>query len=80
MITIDRTILATPPYNFLKTNPHLGRHMILLGLAGSYAYGTNNENSDIDVRGIALNQKSDLLGMTSFEQYCDCLLYTSRCV
>lgn len=71
MITIDRTILATPPYNFLKTNPHLGRHMILLGLAGSYAYGTNNENSDIDVRGIALNQKSDLLGMTSFEQYCD---------
>lgn len=38
---------------------------------GSYSYGTNNENSDLDVRGVALNQKSDLLGMTKFEQYVD---------
>lgn len=58
-------------YDFLKTNEHLGKHVILLGLAGSYSYGTNNENSDVDVRGIALNSKSDLLGMTQFEQYVD---------
>lgn len=58
-------------YDFLKTNEHLGKHVILLGLAGSYSYGTNNENSDIDVRGITLNSKSDLLGMTQFEQYVD---------
>lgn len=45
--------------------------MILLGLAGSYSYGTNIETSDIDIRGITLNQKSDLIGLTQFEQYVD---------
>ena len=42
-----------------------------MGLGGSYAYGTNNENSDIDVRGVTLNSKSDLIGLTHFEQYVD---------
>lgn len=66
-----KKILQSPEYNFIKNNEHLGRNVILLGLAGSYSYGTNNENSDIDVRGIALNRKSDLIGMTAFEQYVD---------
>nr|WP_300897735.1 nucleotidyltransferase domain-containing protein [uncultured Acetatifactor sp.] len=44
---------------------------MLLGLAGSYSYGTNIRTSDIDIRGIALNQKSDLIGLTRFEQYVD---------
>ena len=64
-------ILNGTEYNFLKTNEHLGKHVILLGLAGSYSYGTNIETSDIDVRGITLNQKSDLIGLTQFEQYVD---------
>lgn len=64
-------ILKRPEYSFLKTEEHLGRHVILLGLAGSYAYGTDNESSDIDIRGITLNQRSDLIGMTSYEQYVD---------
>lgn len=68
---ITPTLLTTPEYNFIKTNPHLGKNVILLALAGSYSYGTNNENSDIDVRGIALNRPSDLIGMTTFEQYVD---------
>ncbi len=58
-------------YDFLRTNPRLGRNIILLGVGGSYAYGTDNENSDIDFRGITLNQPSDLLGLTVFEQYED---------
>ena len=58
-------------YDFIKNNEHLGKHVILLGLAGSYSYGTNVEGSDIDIRGVALNSKSDLIGMTSFEQYVD---------
>lgn len=64
-------ILKGTEYSFIKTNEHLGRHVILLGLAGSYSYGTNIETSDVDVRGIALNQKSDLIGLTQFEQYVD---------
>ncbi|MDE6917099.1 MAG: nucleotidyltransferase domain-containing protein [Lachnospiraceae bacterium] len=68
---ISSDILKTAAYDFIQSNEHLGKHVILLGLAGSYSYGTNNEKSDIDVRGVALNRKSDLIGLTSFEQYVD---------
>lgn len=64
-------ILNQKEYSFINTNEHLGRHVILLGLSGSYSYGTNIETSDIDIRGITLNQKSDLIGLTQFEQYSD---------
>ena len=64
-------ILQKNEYSFIKTDEHLGKHVILLGLAGSYSYGTNIDGSDIDIRGIALNQKSDLIGLTQFEQYVD---------
>ena len=66
-----KEILNEEEYSFIKTDPHLGKHVILLGLAGSYSYGTNNENSDIDIRGVALNQKSDLIGLSEYEQYVD---------
>lgn len=64
-------ILQQKEYDFLKTDSRLGSKIILLGLSGSYSYGTNNENSDIDIRGITLNSKSDLIGMSSYEQYVD---------
>lgn len=64
-------LIHSPTYDFLRTDPHLGDRIILLGLGGSHAYGTNNENSDIDFRGITLNQSSDLLGLTEFEQFED---------
>ena len=66
-----QAILQQTEYDFIKTNEHLGKHVILLGLAGSYSYGTNIDTSDIDIRGITLNQKSDLIGLTVFEQYVD---------
>ncbi len=65
------SILEQREYDFLRTNEHLGRYVILLGLGGSYSYGTEREGSDIDVRGVALNRKSDLIGLTTFEQYVD---------
>ena len=71
MLNEYKKILERPEYAFLKTDEHLGNHIILLGLAGSYSYGTNIETSDLDVRGITMNRKSDLLGLTQYEQYVD---------
>lgn len=66
-----KKIMMSPEYDFLRTNPRLGGRIILLGLGGSHAYGTSNENSDIDFRGVTLPLRSDLLGLTAFEQYED---------
>lgn len=61
--------LKSKEYDFLRTDPHLGNNIILLGLGGSHAYGTNIEGSDLDVRGCALNSKSDILTNENFEQF-----------
>lgn len=66
-----KKLMMSKEYDFLRTHERLGKRIILLGLGGSYSYGTNNENSDIDFRGITLQMSSDLLGLTSFEQYED---------
>ena len=63
--------MNTTEYDFLRTNARLGERIMLLDLGGSYAYGTNNEGSDIDFRGVTLMMPSDLLGLTEFEQYED---------
>lgn len=44
-------------YDFLMTNPHLGKNIILLGLGGSYAMVIDNEIN---------NDKNELLKMTDF--------------
>ena len=62
-------VLFSKEYNFLKTNEHLGNNIILIGLGGSYAYGTNTENSDLDIRGCALNTKEEILTNKNFEQF-----------
>ncbi len=56
-------------YNFLRDNAHLGDNIILLTLGGSYAYGLENENSDLDIRGIAIENKLEILGLQNFEQF-----------
>ena len=66
-----KALLENPEYDFLHTHPRLGARIILLGISGSYGYGTNREGSDIDFRGVALNLPSDLIGLTSFDQYED---------
>lgn len=63
--------MQTSDYNFLKNNEHLGDNLILIGLGGSHAYGMNKESSDIDVRGIALNSKEEILLGQDFEQVVD---------
>lgn len=66
-----KALMNTTAYDFLRSNERLGDRIMLLGLGGSYAYGTNNEVSDIDFRGVTLQLPSDLLGMTKFEQFED---------
>lgn len=62
--------LKTTEYDFLRNNEHLGKNIILLGLGGSYAYGTEKQDgsSDLDCRGIALNSKEEILLGRDFEQ------------
>lgn len=67
-ITEIRELANSSEYDFLRDDKRLGDNIILLTLGGSYAYGMNNENSDIDFRGIALNSKDDILLGNDFEQ------------
>ena len=64
-------ILQMPQYKFLYTEKRLNTNIIFLTFGGSYAYGTNIEGSDIDIRGCALNSATDLIGLTEFDQYID---------
>lgn len=72
-MTIDqiREKVASSEYDFLRTNEHLGGNIILLTLGGSHAYGMDKETSDLDCRGIALNNKKEILLGTDFEQVVD---------
>ena len=54
-------------YDFLRHDDRL-KQTILLGLGGSLAYGTDTETSDLDIRGVALNSKTDLLVNNTFDQ------------
>ena len=63
-----RKLVAGPDYDFLRENEPLKDRIMLLTLGGSHAYGTNIETSDVDIRGVALNQRAELLGLSQFEQ------------
>lgn len=64
-----KSLIKTKEYDFLRNNEHLGDNIILLGLGGSHAYGTNIEGSDVDIRGCALNRKADILTNQDFKQF-----------
>lgn len=64
-----KNLVASEQYEFLRSDEHLGKNIILLGLGGSHAYGTNTDTSDLDIRGCALNSKEELLTNVRFEQF-----------
>lgn len=64
---IKKIVDESDDYKFLKTDPNL-KNPIIIGLGGSYAYGLNKKTSDLDIRGIALNSKSEILLGKDFEQ------------
>ena len=51
-------INSSTEYDFLRDYPH---KIAFLTLGGSYAYGTNTEDSDIDLRGVFLSDKREIL-------------------
>ena len=63
--------LNSSEYEFLRTDPHLGGNILILTTAGSIAYGTNVDTSDIDVRGVTVETRQDIMGLSSFEQFED---------
>lgn len=70
MMTMEhiKEIVKSSEYNFLKKNRYLSNNIILLTLGGSHAYGIDKEDSDLDIRGVALNQKEEILLGADFEQ------------
>lgn len=64
-------LIKSKEYDFLRTNPKLKDRIILLVVGGSYSYGTNSKNSDIDIRGIYLETKDVSLGFNDELQYND---------
>lgn len=71
-MTVNSSILNTDEYKFIWDDPRLGKdNLVLLGLGGSHAYGTNVETSDVDIRGIALNSREEILLGRDFEQVTD---------
>ena len=69
MLPDFKAMIESSDYDFLRKNEHLGKRIMLLGLSGSYGYGTNREGSDVDFRGVAMQKPFDILGLTEFEQY-----------
>ena len=72
-MTLERikNSLNSEEYDFLRENKRLGNSIVLLTLGGSHAYGMDKEGSDLDIRGIALNSKEEILLGQDFEQVVD---------
>jgi len=66
----NNELLQKTEYDFLRTNPDL-KNVIYLTLSGSRGYGTNNESSDYDLRGVLIEDRKYLLGLNGFEQFED---------
>lgn len=63
--------IHSPDYDFLWQDEHIKNNIIMLGYGGSHAYGLNTPESDVDLRGIALNSADELLWGKPFEQVVD---------
>ena len=67
MEDLNHKVNTDPAYDFLRQEP-LKSQTIILGLGGSYAYGTNVEGSDIDIRGVATHSPTEILTGKGFDQ------------
>lgn len=67
----NKDILNRDEYSFLKTDARLSTGIGIIGYGGSVAYGTNNADSDVDIRGFALNSPREILLGRDYEQVID---------
>lgn len=66
-----KKFLQRDEYNFLREDERLGKNIAYLTVAGSIAYGTNNADSDVDIRGFAIENFDSILTGKAFEQIDD---------
>jgi len=77
-----KDIIKDTNYNFLLNDEgRFNKDICILGYGGSHAYGTNVEDSDIDIRGVILDRNNNILGIKdNFEQIedktTDTVIYT----
>ena len=60
-----KELITRPEYKWLDEYKD---RLCFIALGGSYGYGTNVEGSDIDIRGVMLPTKEELIGLKTFEQ------------
>lgn len=68
-ITEIKNKLNTNEYDFLRTNEHLNNNIGIITLGGSYAYGTNTDTSDIDIRGMFVPTKREIILENNYDQF-----------
>jgi hypothetical protein len=52
-----------------KIKGYIRKNLIFLTVSGSHAYGTNTPTSDMDIRGIFIGEKRNILGNDHIEQF-----------
>lgn len=67
-LTLDK-LRISPEYAFLNSTIFRNHPIQYLTLAGSISYGTNNENSDIDIRGVFLESLDELLSIETRQKH-----------
>lgn len=68
---MDKNILQSVDYNFLREDERLGKNIAYLTISGSISYGTDNADSDLDIRGFAVESLNSILTNKAFEQIAD---------
>ncbi len=68
---MDKNILQSVDYNFLREDERLGKNIAYLTVWGSISFGTNNAESDLDIRGFAVESLNSILTNKTFEQITD---------